>query len=349
MNAEREMSFRTLGLDPGASWDDVKSAFRRLALACHPDVAGPASALRFQEITQAYMTLKQTLVVDAGGAASAPGRGGVRPPSSDPAEEMGVFARVFGGWWSWWRSRRVRREEARAESRRRAWEETEKRRRRQTLVDGLLDEAEQRFQDILQRAVVGGREGAVELHLERLSSGHPVVRCMALDALLERLAHPAVIPGIADALAAGNFSGESLRRLLGSRVPGHAAESFARAMTERMPLLEEGDALFALRWLRGLNGVGRDAVEASLFHPAPTVVGDALLQWPRSAPLPHDRALQHLLVREEDRVLVPLLRLLKGRPQSREVVELLRKKVSQHTSPAVRAWARALVSEAEAS
>lgn len=345
MNAEREMSFRALGLDPGASWDDVKSAFRRLALVCHPDVAGPASALRFQEITQAYMTLKKTLVADAAGAVSPGGN----HRSSAPAEETGIFARVFGGWWTWWRSRRAHREEVRAESRRRAWEETEKRRRRQTLVDGLLDEAERRFQDVLRRAVAGGREDAVELHLERLTSGHPVVRCMALDALMERLNHPAVLPGIANALAAGNFSGESLRRLLGSRVPGTAAEAFVKAIKARMALLEEGDALFALRWLRSLNGAGQEALEASLLHPASTVVGDALLQWPRCAPLPADRILTRLLEREEDRVLVPLLRLLKGRPQNREVVELLRKKVSQHTSPAVRAWARALVSEAEAS
>ena len=132
MNLEREMSFRTLGLSPDASWDDVKSAFRRLALACHPDVAGPASARRFQEITQAYMTLRQTIEGDPGGA-------GARRAPSAPPRKTGMFARVLGGWWTWWRSRRIRREESRAEGRRQAWEETEKRRRRQTLVDGILD------------------------------------------------------------------------------------------------------------------------------------------------------------------------------------------------------------------
>jgi len=341
MNLEREMSFRTLGLSPDASWDDVKSAFRRLALACHPDVAGPASARRFQEITQAYMTLRQTIEGDPGGA-------GARRAPSAPPRKTGMFARVLGGWWTWWRSRRIRREESRAEGRRQAWEETEKRRRRQTLVDGILDEAELRFQDVLRRSVVGGREDAVELHLERLSSGHPVVRCMALDALMERWDHPAVVPGLAQALAEGVFSGEALRRLLGSRMPRNATTALAQAMKSRMALLDEGDALFALRWLRGAGAAGQETLEASLFHPAPAVVGDALLQWSRLAPLPKDQTIKHLLGREEERVLVPLLRLMKGRSSSRDVVDLL-VKLSQHTSPAVRAWARALVSEAEAS
>lgn len=33
--------FRTLGLDAGASIDDVRKAFRRLAFAAHPDRGGP--------------------------------------------------------------------------------------------------------------------------------------------------------------------------------------------------------------------------------------------------------------------------------------------------------------------
>ena len=36
--------FKTLGLSPEASWDEVKTAFRRLARVYHPDVAGPEAA-----------------------------------------------------------------------------------------------------------------------------------------------------------------------------------------------------------------------------------------------------------------------------------------------------------------
>jgi hypothetical protein len=46
--------YRTLGLAPGASADEVKAAYRRLAKLYHPDSAGPAVVARFIEIQDAY-------------------------------------------------------------------------------------------------------------------------------------------------------------------------------------------------------------------------------------------------------------------------------------------------------
>lgn len=47
-----------LGLNGGESWAQVQAAFRRLVLACHPDVnPSPAAASRFRFITAAYETL----------------------------------------------------------------------------------------------------------------------------------------------------------------------------------------------------------------------------------------------------------------------------------------------------
>ncbi|MFL5779647.1 MAG: J domain-containing protein [Chloroflexota bacterium] len=49
--------FRTLGLAPGASLDEVKRAYRRLAKANHPDSAGPEALPRFLAIQAAYERL----------------------------------------------------------------------------------------------------------------------------------------------------------------------------------------------------------------------------------------------------------------------------------------------------
>lgn len=46
--------FEVLGLPSSASRDDVKRAFRQLALRCHPDVDGsPQAAARFSEVKTA--------------------------------------------------------------------------------------------------------------------------------------------------------------------------------------------------------------------------------------------------------------------------------------------------------
>jgi hypothetical protein len=55
--SERD-SYRELGLSPGASLDEVKEAYRRLAKQYHPDAGGTGiSAKRFARVTEAYRTL----------------------------------------------------------------------------------------------------------------------------------------------------------------------------------------------------------------------------------------------------------------------------------------------------
>ena len=51
--------YKTLGLEPTASSDEVTQAFRKLALKYHPDRNdSPDAALRFQEVYEAYEVLK---------------------------------------------------------------------------------------------------------------------------------------------------------------------------------------------------------------------------------------------------------------------------------------------------
>lgn len=47
-----------MGLEPGATPDDIHSAFRKLARELHPDVTGQKSSIRFQQVTGAYTLLK---------------------------------------------------------------------------------------------------------------------------------------------------------------------------------------------------------------------------------------------------------------------------------------------------
>ena len=51
--------YKTLGLEPTASSDEVTQAFRKMALKYHPDRNdSPDATLRFQEVYEAYEVLK---------------------------------------------------------------------------------------------------------------------------------------------------------------------------------------------------------------------------------------------------------------------------------------------------
>lgn len=54
--------YRILKLDSGASLDEVKSAFRKLAFKYHPDLnTSPDASTKFREINEAYVTAKGLL------------------------------------------------------------------------------------------------------------------------------------------------------------------------------------------------------------------------------------------------------------------------------------------------
>src|SRR5215213_2335583 len=68
-------TYRTLGLEPGASMAEVKRAYRRLAKAYHPDSAGEAALPRFLAIHEAYEAIRT-------GRPMAPGRRSAAPPAA---------------------------------------------------------------------------------------------------------------------------------------------------------------------------------------------------------------------------------------------------------------------------
>lgn len=79
---------RTLGVQPGASLNEIRSAYRRLAKQYHPDFAGERALSRFLAIQEAYERL-----VDADGR--------LRPASPVPAPRGPAASRDA------WRARRT--------------------------------------------------------------------------------------------------------------------------------------------------------------------------------------------------------------------------------------------------
>lgn len=93
--------YSTLGVARGASDDDIKKAYRKLAMQYHPDRNGGAkeSEERFKEVTEAYDVLRdpqKRAAYDRYGEAGLRG-GGAGFHHVDLSEALGIFMEQFGG------------------------------------------------------------------------------------------------------------------------------------------------------------------------------------------------------------------------------------------------------------
>lgn len=108
--------YKILGVSKGATDDDLKKAYRKLALKYHPDKnKAPAAEERFKEIAEAYEILsdkKKRQIYDqygeeglsgGGGGSASSGAGGFNPCGSAGGQTffyhgdpMATFAQFFG-------------------------------------------------------------------------------------------------------------------------------------------------------------------------------------------------------------------------------------------------------------
>lgn len=96
--------YQLLGVSRGASAEEIKKAYRKLALQHHPDrnEGSKESEERFREVTEAYEVLRDSekrALYDRYGAQGVRGSGGAGPggPGFDFNEAIDIFMRDFGG------------------------------------------------------------------------------------------------------------------------------------------------------------------------------------------------------------------------------------------------------------
>jgi hypothetical protein len=324
-----------LGLTADASWDEVKSAFRRLARTYHPDIAGPEGTKKFSEITEAYMTLKETI---AGGSSvrRARERHSPEPRHTQPAEPAegrdsifkSFWKKLFGG--------------AKRGSHEKETVDYDLPPVRLRFLGSIISRAESEMQTLLSRGAEVKVRGRTEAILRRLGSKHPGVVMLALRSISYSDTSNDVRRAVVDHFSRNAPSAEILESLLRLFSMSNMSVDLARALASHAGNFSSADSMMVLKWLRRQDAP-RECFVPFLSHPLDSVIAGALNCWPQNQNLPETVDVLGLLKKNEESILVPLLRLMKKEKVPMWLLPAINKIMSEHQSPVVRVWASAIV------
>ena len=296
-NAEIIASLRTLGLDAGATGEEIHSAFRHLARELHPDITGSKSDFRFKQITGAYNVLKNLTPEELASL----------PPT--------VQKRNIYDYYS----------------------ETKKQRADAEKVDAILDKYEQELKTYFTaRAQNSGDDIDMEAVTFRLKSTNYKV----IDATLKHSGHLANKVEFRRALV------EILKR------PQEIQESTADItgalpfddMTRKLIAMDssENAGNFPTGLIISLIGNDSDVMESFLLHVKPDDVAVILRRWPAGKVMTQG-VVRKLLDSDDARILVPILGAMRlNFPQSAAIHKKRLQALENHSTAAVRAWAKKL-------
>jgi hypothetical protein len=330
-------NFKILGLRADASWDEVKSAFRRLARTYHPDVAGPESARKFSEITEAYMILKESIAMGSS-ARRAPRQQAERGDlaQAQPAASGEAREPIFKAFWKKLSGA------AKKGSHEKMSLDYDLPPVRVRFLGSVISRAESEMQGILSRRGEVKARSRTEAILRRLKSRHPSVVMLALQSISSRDATNDMRRAVVDHFARHTPSTEVLQSLLALFSAPSMSTDLARVLVAHSSGFSSSDSLLVLKWLRRQNAP-KEFFVPFLSHPLDSVIAATLNGWPQGQSLPESADLLGLLKKDEESILVPLLRLMKKEKIPMWLMPSINKIMVEHKSPVVRVWASAIV------
>ncbi|MDR1875913.1 MAG: J domain-containing protein [Synergistaceae bacterium] len=326
-------NLRILGLPPDATAAEVRTAFRRLAKTCHPDVAGRQGARRFEQITGAYTFLRSLPPEDLLRTAT---------PAPCPPEQKAP------GWVNPLAWRRTRREriEAEEEKTRREDRETEEKTRqiRETRVEQILARGERAIEELLRRMEEEMRSCDTQDLTLRLLSASMEVRHLALSRLGILSNRSELLDALISMLGRWNADEKTARLVAALPLTPKNLLRLANSLTVRASMLSNSLLIWLLR-LRGPEPADRELLERYIRNASADGIALILKYWPQG-PFISPMLLRSLLSCEDETVLVPLLSLMKQRsilcpPWGQGRLNAL----VSHPNVTVRVWAKALLSQ----
>jgi hypothetical protein len=329
--------FKTLGLSADASWDEVKSAFRRLARTYHPDVAGPDGARKFAEITEAYMTLKED--ISKGGSHRASVRDSADAGVSRSVRTADIGEKRESIFKTFWKKLFSRKKNDRSGEKACDYDLPPVRVR---FLGSIISRAESEMQALLSRRSEVKTRNRTEAILRRLRSRHPAVVALALQNISQREATEDIKRAVIDYFSRYAPTADVLDSLLALFTSSPRAVGLSRVLAYHAGSFSISDSMLILKWFKR-HAIPRECYAAFLSHHSDSVVALALNAWPQTLSLPDSVDLLSLLKKDDEAVLVPLLRLMKKDKMHAWLMPAITKLMTEHKSPAVRVWASTIV------
>ena len=329
----RDAEFETLGLSSDATWDDGKPAFTQLARTYHPDIAGPSGARKFAEITEAYMTLKEVASPSLG---KIPVR---RAPDVRTYRKAGkrepIFSILRRMILSFLRKRETREEGSKnggispAAAR---------------FIGSVIARAESEMYAVLSRREEFASRVKSDAIIRRLKSRRPAVTLLALRQLSQSGMSDDAASAAVEHFRRNMPCAEVLEVLLDVFSNSPKRDDMVRALLFHAQKFSEQEAVMLLGRLKRWR-VKSEFLRPFLMHKSPAVIAGALASWPEdSDAVPGERSeLTILLCKDDEAILIPLLRLLKKEKLPRWTGVRLSNLMKGHPSAAVRVWASAIV------
>ena len=328
-------SLRTLELEPDASPDEIKTAFKKRAKIYHPDVAAPKDAWRFQQITGAYSLLKNLNFLEN------------LDLDNLNLEDLENFNK-FNNFNNSEVSRDDKADASEEQDGTKAEREAQARNKNFELkLDKILTRCEDEINNYINKSERISKRAEQELKdniIFRLNSQLREVRNIAIKRTGNLINREDVRQTLINLILNHDLDSETSRLIEMLPMNDDTRERIASSVCEKSENFSS-TLIIKLLDLRNLNNLNLnlELIERYILCASPENLSLILRYWPKNKIL-SETALNNLLRSDNANILVPVLSSIKQNfPQealkhNKRILEL-----SSHESPAVRAWCRMLL------
>jgi hypothetical protein len=209
-------------------------------------------------------------------------------------------------------------------------------------IGSAISRAESEMYGILSKKDEFASQGRIDAVICRLRSKHPAVVLLALRKISIYNVKDEIIVAVIEHFKRNTPAPETLERILDVFSNSPKRDELARVMLSHLHEFSESDVMALLgrfkRWK-----MGSDFLRPFLSHRSAAVVASVLSFWPSGGNTNEKIELTGLLKKDEETILIPLLRILKSEKLPLWTGGRLEKLMKEHPSPAVRVWASAIV------